>query len=345
MKAWTALVLLAGCAGDHRVASTAEIVVMAPTRANAGPPGGGAPSDLVVMNLDGTERVQITHDDRLEFLPHFAPDATRVVYTKFERGTYGTPGAVTDIAVYDFTAAAETLLTHRGDAAQAAWSPDGSTIAFLVHGPSTGASELWLMDADGAHQRRVAASSGRDDDAVWGDIAWSSDDWILFVVAEQPAGPCFKVRLDKMRPDASERTKVSDGGPNCTPPGMEQSGDADPGFSADGRTIYTSRGLPQSPPGATQPPGSPLILTERKLLALSSDPWTAGKLETDLSLPSEPDCIEGVPKGSPDGTRVLVSRMCFGRGAGPAGVYLSDAAGSFRIFVADGFGPDWNPTR
>jgi hypothetical protein len=178
---------------------------------------------------------------------------------------------------------------------------------------------------------------------VWGDPAWSSDDWILFVVQQTPGG-CLKVRLDKIRPDGTQRTKVSDGGANCTPPMMEQSGDADPGFSADGRTIYTSRGLPKMPPGAIATPNA-MLPTERKLVALSSDAWTAGKVETDLSLPAEPDCIEGVPKGSPDGTRVLLFRACFDASAGRGGVYVADAAGTSRTFVADGFGPDWNPLR
>jgi Tol biopolymer transport system component len=312
------LVLLAACTGTPRIASDAEIVF-------------AAGQDLAVMNLDGSAREQLTHDPELEFLPHFSPDATRVVYTKFLQGSYGTPDARTDIALYDFTTRTETLLTARGDAAQAAWSPDGTTLAFLAH--SVAGSELWLMDADGAHPRVVLQTA-----EVIGDPAWSSDDWILLVVAEQPAGPCFKTRLDKLRPDGSDRTQVSDGGASCTPAGMEQSGDADPGFSADGRTIYTSRGLPRSPAGGSPP------LTERKLVALSSEPWTPGKQEIDLSLPSQPDCIEGVPKGSPDGTRILLFRACFDVPI-PFGVYLTDTQGSQRTFIADGFGPDWNPTR
>ncbi len=326
------LVALAACS-DSRVASDAEIVVMA----SSGPPGDGAASDLVVMNLDGSAREQLTFDAELEFLPHFSPDATQLVYTKFLTGTYGTPGARTDIALYDFTTRSERLLTDRGDAAQAAWSPDGSQLAYLVHGAG-GASELWLMDADGGHPHRIGAATLASDDQVWGDIAWSSDDWILFVVGEQIHGPCFKTRLDKIRPDGSGRVKVSAGGDSCTPAGMEQSGDADPGFSADGRTIYTSRGLPRSPAGAMPP------VTERKLVALSSEPWTADKLETDLSLPAQPDCIEGVPKGSPDGTRILLFRACFDA-PGQRGVYVTDVRGSYRTFVIDGFGPDWNPTR
>jgi hypothetical protein len=116
---------------------------------------------------------------------------------------------------------------------------------------------------------------------------------------------------------------------------MEQSGDADPGFSADGATIYTSRGLPAAPPG--NPAG-----TERKLVAVSADAWTPGKPEHDLSLAVQPDCIEGVPKGSPDGTRILEFRACF-TGGTPMGVFVTDTAGSYRTFITEGFGADWNP--
>jgi len=127
---------------------------------------------------------------------------------------------------------------------------------------------------------------------------------------------------------------VTDGGPYCTPDGMEQSGDADPGFSADGTTIYSSRGFPREAPGL----GSH---TERRLYSFSSDAWCPGKPEIDLSLPSAPDCVEGVPKGSPDGASVLLFRACGGEPR--AGVTLTDAAGSYRLWIADGFGPDWNP--
>ena len=76
-------------------------------------------------------------------------------------------------------------------------------------------------------------------------------------------------------------------------------------------------------------------------MRLSSDAWVPGKSEADLSLPSAADCIEGVPKGSPDGRLVLLFRAC--PGEAHAGVTLTDTAGSYRLWITDGFGPDWNP--
>ena len=330
-------------------ASTAQIVYMADVKTQT---LGARGSEIVVSNLDGSGRVQITDNDVLEFLPHFSPDGTRLVYTRYGAGTYGDPNAQTDVAVYDFATAKETIVTNNGKSGQPSWSPDGKRIAFWSGTGRSGgfmaAPDLWIMNADGSDAHRVGGPSGADDDQGWGDLAWSHDDWILFVVSQTVNG-CFKVRTDKIRPDGTSRTKVSDGGPNCTPMNMEQSGDADPGWSADGKTIYSSRGMPRAPAGVPDAglpdagAGMPSVLpTERRLFAFSSDAWVEGKTETDLSLPSEPDCIEGVPKGSPDGTRILVFRTCFG-GSTQGGVYVTDTKGSYRTFVAEGFGPDWNP--
>ena len=74
------------------------------------------------------------------------------------------------------------------------------------------------MNVDGIGAERVGTWSGAADDLCWGDFAWSSDDWILFVVA-QNVGGCFTPSLDKMRPDGCARTQVTNGGPSCSPPG------------------------------------------------------------------------------------------------------------------------------
>ena len=306
--------------------STAQIVFAATV------PGTMSPiQEIFTMDLDGSSRTQVTGDGTNKFLPHFSPDGTRLIYSKFLTGDYGDPMAHTDVALYDFASGTETLLTHTGTSFQPAWSPDGTRIAF---GTRAGDS-LWLMNSDGSGVHRLGLPNGAADDLRWGDFAWSVDDWILFTVAQNING-CFKVRLDKIRPDGTARTKVTDGGPNCTPDGKEQSGDADPGFSADGRTIYTSRGFPVAPAG-----GQP-VMTERKLYAVGAAPWSAGKPETDLSLPAQPSCIEGVPKGSPDGKRVLLFRACFD--AMPvSGIFVTDPSGSYRTRITDGFGADWNP--
>ncbi|HLJ47377.1 MAG TPA: hypothetical protein VKU01_15275 [Bryobacteraceae bacterium] len=310
-----------------------EIVFMQPAPGVTGPPGPGAIFEIATINLDGSGFRQLTHDGTFKFLPHFSPDGSKIVYTKYSVGEYGSPDAKYDIAVYDLTTSIETVITQDGHAQWATWSPDGSRIAYLTQ---LQGGTLWSISPDGSNVQRIASASGAINDLQWGDPAWSRDDWILFVVL-QNVNNCLKVRVDKIRPDGTSRTQVSDGGPNCSRIGAEPSGDADPGWSWDSKTIYSSRGFPVAPANGPD-------ITQRKLYAFSSEAWYAGKPETDLSLPSEPSCIEGVPKGSPDGQHVLIYRICFDEAGFKPGIYITDAAGSYRKFVTPGFGADWNPS-
>jgi Tol biopolymer transport system component len=294
-----------------------------------GIPGAGVVQQLYTMNLDGSHLTQITHDGLNDFLAHFSPTGDQIVYTKFVNGQYGDPNPQTDIFLYTPATATEVRLTNTSSAFQAAWSPDGLHLVYATYNGTA----LALMNPDGSAAHLIGQPSGAPDDLRWDDPAWSSDNWILFTVA-QNLNNCFKVRLDKMRPDGSSRTQVTDGGPNCSPPGMEPYGDADPGFSADGQTIYSSRGLAPVPGAPAQ--------TLRHLYAVSSSAWTPGKPEIDLSQATYPDCVVGVPKGSPDGTQILVYLRC-NNDLAHAGNTLTDTTGSSWTYIAPGFGADWNP--
>ncbi len=295
-----------------------------------GVPGQVAVQQIYTANLDGSNTVEIKQDTLNKFLSHFSPDGTRLLYTKFLAGKFGDVAPTSDIFTYNLATSTETRLTTTGTAIMAAWSPDGQHIAFGTY-DGTG---LYIMNSDGTGQHLAGQPTGAIDDLVWHDFAWSSDNWIYFVV-EQTTNSCLKVRLDKIRPDGTSRTQVTDGGPNCTPPNMEPYGDADPGISADGQTVYSSRGLSPLPADHTQ--------TLRHLYAYSSAAYTPGKVENDLSIATKPDCTVGVPKGSPDGTQILVFLFC-PSDMQHVGVTLTNLAGSSWTFIATGFGPDWNPT-
>jgi Tol biopolymer transport system component len=333
-------VLPAATATPGQSPATQQMVFMYSPTGSVEPLGPNTPFEIALMNLDGTAFKQLTHDGKQKFLPHLSPDGTKIVYTKFGRGGYGGADAVTDVAVYNLATGKETIVTSGGTNGYGTWSPDGSRIAYLHNarlGNVTGPTTLMTVGVDGSKPQTVGSASGDVNDWVWGDILWSKTNWIAFVVGEIANGDYCKSRVDKIRPDGTSRTKVSNGGTQCTPPGQESLGDADPGWSSDGRTIYTSRGMPRPPTGA------PAGITERKLYAFSSDPWANGKTSQDLSFPSQPDCIEGVPRGSPDGKHILLVRGCFDTGRPVFGVYLTDTTGSFRTFITKGFGPDWNP--
>ena len=224
-----------------------EMVFMIPEvdAGGAVAPGPTTVYEIAVANLDGSNLKQLTSDGKFKFLPHFSPDGTRLVYTKYSVGGYGAPSSHADIAVFDLATGTEKLVTTTGANVQGTWSPDGTRIAYLafVGMVGGGPGAIWMVDADGSNAHEVAAATGAPDDTEWGDIAWSRQDWLLFTVG-QTTGGCGKVRTDKILPDGGSRTQVTSGGSNCTPPGFEQSGDADPGWSHDGTIIYSSRGFP-----------------------------------------------------------------------------------------------------
>src|SRR5271166_2780610 len=118
-------------------------------------PGPGMIYEIAVMNLDGSGFRQLTNDGTFKFLPHFSPDATKITYTKFFVGQYGSPNAVTDIAIYDLANNSETVITHQGDDVQGTWAPTGKRIAYLKIGPPT---SIWTIDRDGSNPQKIASS-------------------------------------------------------------------------------------------------------------------------------------------------------------------------------------------
>ena len=117
------VVVVAGCGGgggdssspvSTAPATAAQMVFMYPPEGRAPPPGPGARHEVAVMNLDGSGFRQLTHDGTFKFLPHFSPDGTKIVYTKFAVGAYGSPDAQMDVAVLDIASGRETMITRGG---------------------------------------------------------------------------------------------------------------------------------------------------------------------------------------------------------------------------------------
>lgn len=101
----------------------------------------------------------------------------------------GTPPGLNGLIAYDHlsgsgdiysmtaTGAAQTPLTQFQDS-DAAWSPDGTRIAFTSRRDG-GDSEIYLMDADGTDVQRWTVHAGTDEQPAWSPdgtrIAWTSE--------------------------------------------------------------------------------------------------------------------------------------------------------------------------
>lgn len=168
---------------------------------------------------DGAMRVasvahvsQLTSDEGVEEQPRLSADGRSVLYTKggniFVRQTEGGEPINLTVGI-------------KGDAEDAAYSPDGRLIAFALSGTVDGANDgIWLMDASGASRRRLTRSGFAPSWAPDGaEIAYTTEPSYPFV----RSGPS-RLLIVKVATGAI-RTVVGEG-------------DAmQPAFSPDGRRL------------------------------------------------------------------------------------------------------------
>jgi Tol biopolymer transport system component len=133
------------------------------------------PTDVCVVRADGTGLQKLTDTPDLEeSAPSWSPDGTRLLFDEA-----GDPAAdMGTVRVMNVDGAGVRTLVKRGGFAD--WSPDGQHIAYT--GPyHQNRSRLWVMDADGSHQRPLGPAPSRS----MSESSWSPDGTrIAYVVFE-----------------------------------------------------------------------------------------------------------------------------------------------------------------
>ncbi len=145
-------------------------------------------SDLIVSDADGSDANGsdpiVVASDVGEItgwgLPDWSPDGTRLAFTAATsvttEGDCSLKGSFCGSRVFVAASDGQTDAVQTGDpdldARTAAWSPDGSTIAFGA-GDAAGYIRLYAMDADGSNVRQVSDLQG----VQWAllRIDWSPD--------------------------------------------------------------------------------------------------------------------------------------------------------------------------
>jgi TolB protein len=204
-----------------------------------------------------------------------------------------------------------TQLTHVSDlqvAAEPAWSPDGTRIAFVVQrfqeDGGTGRSDVWVMDADGGNAHPITDGPG----SSWAP-SWSPDGTRIAFMRSAP-GEAEQVWI--MGADGSDPRAFT----RCGPP--ECIRDSSPAWSPDGETIAFVR---ESGAGAVVPVSIMLwpvngvgesrsISLEGALWAMELD-WSPDGLEIAFSRSLEDGKGFGLAVADADGTgeRTLLTDM------------------------------------
>jgi Tol biopolymer transport system component len=160
--------------------------------------------ELFVMRADGTGQRRLTRYRFEDLMPSWSPDGTRIV---FARRVHGALTAVYTIRP-DGTNLRRVAQAPAGFHSDPAWSPDGRRIAFTAGNGLEFGGELYVMDADGSHVRRLA----RVAEVVWSP-QWSPDGRLLAVNGLNSCGRgCETNAVYVLGSDGRNVRKVVEGG-------------------------------------------------------------------------------------------------------------------------------------
>lgn len=183
--------------------------------------------DVFTCAPDGSAVARLTDDPANDIHPAWSSDGARIMFSS-ARGN-SSPDDF-DIWVMNADGSEPRRLTSGPEIdTYASWSPDGKQIVTrrVIDGTN---NEVFVLDADGSHPRNLT----RDPAAYDGWPQWSPDGrWLVFASGPGSTSP---MRIELMRPDGSERHRVTDMGW-----GLPYVYDTQPTWSHDGRRLAFTR--------------------------------------------------------------------------------------------------------
>ena len=128
--------------------------------------------EIYTCDADGSNLMQLTHDNAISVGPSLSPDGRRLVYTGYQSG-------YPDVYEIDLGSGARSrIMKYPGTNTGAVFSPDGGRIAVTLS--KDGNPELYVTGSGGGSARRLTRTSGSESSPTWSpdgdEIIYSSDD-------------------------------------------------------------------------------------------------------------------------------------------------------------------------
>jgi TolB protein len=275
---------------------------------------------LYAINPDGTGQTTLFQSPSEVRFPAWSPDASKIVYSRRM-----SPSHSFDMFVVNADGTNLTRLTSTADAATgagsnygAAWSPDGSKLAFVS--TRSGNSDIWVMGADGSSPVNLTPNTPAGDF----EPAWSPDGARIAFTSTRDF-PNFTGDINR----AYEIYTMNPDGTNIVRLTSNQLPDGDAAWSPLGNKLVYSRRDINDQTGAQ-----------------NSEVYTMNADGTGVTNITNHSTADFNPAWSPDGTRIaFVTYRDAGQGSNSE-IYFMDADGGFPTRVTNSAGieerePDW----
>lgn len=116
------------------------------------------PSDICIVNRDGTNLINLTNNEAEDWHPEVSPDDKQVVFMSDRTGVH-------QIYTMDIDGSNQKQLTNEAfDCWYPSWSPDGSQLIFLTGDPDKDEKQIYIMNKDGSGMKKLI---GRGSQPVW----------------------------------------------------------------------------------------------------------------------------------------------------------------------------------
>lgn len=156
--------------------------------------------EIYVMNVDGSNLAQLTHNGANDEYPVWSPDGSQIAFQTNRDGNY-------EIYVMNADGSQPRNLTnHPADDYSPGWSPDGKRLTFDSERDK--GMEVYLMNSDGSEQTQLTDSFGKN---ILPD--WSPDGQSITYTGNRYLG--WNVYVTNL--DRSDDKRITDGHGACRP--------------------------------------------------------------------------------------------------------------------------------